>query len=123
MAIWTLAKKELKLLVRDWRAAILLLVMPLLFILVLGLLLGEGFGQKADEKLRVSLVDLDEGLEDEEGLIDGERWFDVVLRDLSETGGIKIEIIPDEEEARRLVADHRRAAVLIFKPGFSRKMA
>ncbi len=123
MPIWTLAKKELRLLVRDWRAAILLLVMPLLFILVLGLLLGEGFGQKRDDFLRVSLVDLDQGLQDPAKSIGGERWFEVIKRDLAETGGIKIEMIDSAEEARRLVADHKRAAVLIFKPKFSERMA
>ncbi len=35
--------------------------MPLLLILVLGLSLGEGFGQKPDDRLRISIVDLDEG--------------------------------------------------------------
>src|SRR5260370_41979006 len=56
MAIWTLAKKEIRLLLRDRLAAIILLGMPLLFILILGLLLGE-----PDKNLRISLVDLDEG--------------------------------------------------------------
>ena len=51
--IWILAKKELRLLLRDPRAAVLLLGMPLLFILILGLLLGEGFGQNPDKRLRV----------------------------------------------------------------------
>jgi hypothetical protein len=60
-AIWALARKELRLLLRDRLAAGLLLGMPLLFILVLGLLLGEGFGQKTDDKLRISIVDLDRG--------------------------------------------------------------
>lgn len=122
-AIWTLAKKELKLLVRDWRAAILLLVMPLLFIVVLGLLLGEGFGQRRDDLLRVSIVDLDQGLDNPAGLIAGQRWFDVVKRDLAETGGIKIEMIATVEEAEELVRGHKRAAVLIFESGFSQKMA
>jgi ABC-type multidrug transport system permease subunit len=61
-ATWILSKKELRLLLRDPRAAVLLLGMPLLFILILGLLLGEGFGQNPDKRLRVSYVDLDEGL-------------------------------------------------------------
>jgi ABC-type Na+ efflux pump permease subunit len=60
-AIWVLAKKELRLLLRDRMAAGLLLFMPLLFILILGLLLGESFGQKPDDALRISIVDLDEG--------------------------------------------------------------
>src|SRR5262245_4738550 len=61
MAIWTLAKKDLRLLLRDRRAMIILLAMPFIFILILGLSLGEGFGQKPDDRLRVSLVDLDQG--------------------------------------------------------------
>src|SRR3954470_107534 len=62
MAILTLLKKELRLLLRDRMAAILLLGMPLIFILVLGLLLREGFGPKPDDRLRFSLVDEDLGL-------------------------------------------------------------
>jgi ABC-2 type transport system permease protein len=61
MAIRTIAKKEWRLLLRDPRASLILLAMPFVFILVLGLSLGEGFGQKPDERLRVSLVDLDAG--------------------------------------------------------------
>src|SRR5712692_9041018 len=117
--IWTLTKKELRLLVRDRLAALLLLVMPLLFILVLGLLLGEGFGQKPDDRMRVSLVDLDEG----PCLLAGNKtWAEVVRADLAETPGIRVEVISTEEEARRLIQDHKRAAVLVFKPDFSRQI-
>ena len=56
MVTWTVAKKEFRLLMRDRLSAGILLGMPLFFILVLGLLLGEGFGQKTDDRLRVSLV-------------------------------------------------------------------
>src|SRR6516165_6145052 len=65
--IWTLTHKELRLLLRDRVAAVLLLVMPLLFIFVLGLLLGEEFGEKPDDRLRVSVVDLDRGHAPEPG--------------------------------------------------------
>ncbi|MGH9677127.1 MAG: ABC transporter permease, partial [Candidatus Acidiferrum sp.] len=115
MPVWTLAIKELRLLLRDRLAALILLVLPLLFILVLGLLLGESFGQKADDRLRVSIVDLDKGT----ALQAGESWANVVERDLADTGGIKVEFIPSAEEAERLVREHKRAAVLIFDPGFS----
>jgi ABC transporter DrrB family efflux protein len=64
MVVWTLAKKELRLLLRDPRAAVILLGMPLIFILILGLALGESFGQKPDDRLRVTLVDLDQGYTD-----------------------------------------------------------
>ncbi|MFM7148383.1 MAG: ABC transporter permease, partial [Gemmataceae bacterium] len=81
-----LIKKDLRLLVRDRLAAILLVVMPLLFIALLGMLLGEGFGQKPDNTLRISLVDLDAG----QGL-DGQSWGSLVRRDLEETPGIRLE--------------------------------
>ncbi len=154
-AIWTLAKKELRLLLRDPRAAVLLVGMPLLFILLLGLLVGEGFGQKSDERLRVSLVDLDQGHAVEEGVswlaltppagpmpggvpaetfaalflaehnrrrFPPEKWSGVVVRDLEETGGIRLEMIPDRDTAVGLCRDGKRPAVLVFGPGFSRRL-
>jgi ABC-2 type transport system permease protein len=62
MVVWTLARKDLRLLLRDARAMIILLAMPLIFILVLGASLGEGFGKKAEDTLRVSVLILDEGV-------------------------------------------------------------
>lgn len=146
--IWTLAKKELRLLLRDPRAAVLLLGMPLLFILILGLLLGEGFGQNPDKRLRVSLVDLDQGYAVEEavsclaatpgtgpmsalslvaanrlGRFPQGKWSDVVIKDLQETAEIRLEMIPDRETAERLCADGKRPAVLVFGPSFSRRLA
>ncbi|MFO0964899.1 MAG: ABC transporter permease [Gemmataceae bacterium] len=59
--VWTLAKKDLRLLLRDARAMIVLLLMPLVFIFVLGVSLGEGFGQKPEDRLKVSVVVLDQG--------------------------------------------------------------
>jgi ABC-2 type transport system permease protein len=107
--IWVLARKELRLLLRDRLAAGLLVGMPLLFILVLGLLLGEGFGQKPDDSLRLSLVDADRGT----GL-HGKPWAHWVYQDLKQTPGIRLEVVPDADEARRLVREHRRAAVLLL---------
>jgi ABC-type Na+ efflux pump permease subunit len=113
-AVWALARKELRLLVRDRLAAGLLLGMPLLFILVLGLLLGEGFGQKPDDNLRLSLVDLDAGT----GL-GGRPWAHQVRKDLLETPGIRLEVIATREEAEALVRDHKRPAVLVLRNTFS----
>jgi ABC-type multidrug transport system permease subunit len=143
---WTLAKKELRLLLRDPRAAVLLLGMPLLFILLLGLLVGEGFGQKSDDRLRVSVLDLDQGHTVEEAVswlaltpqagplpaatlaevnrarFPEERWAGVVVRDLEDTGGIRLETIPDRETAEGLCRDGKRPAVLVFGPSFSRRL-
>src|SRR5213592_3362545 len=101
--IWTLAKKDLRLLLRDRRAVVILLAMPFIFILVLGLSLGEGFGQKPDDRLRISLVDLDEGIRDPNiakiAPHGAEAWSKVVQQDLAQTAGIRVEIIPTLEEA------------------------
>jgi ABC-type Na+ efflux pump permease subunit len=117
MVIWALAKKELRLMLRDRAGAALLLALPLLFILILGLLLGEGFGQKPDDTLRISIVDLDRG----SGL--GARpWSYWVQTDLRETPGIRLEIIPAREEAESLIREHKRAAVLVLRPNFSERL-
>lgn len=126
MLIRTLAAKDLRLLLRDRRAVIILLVMPLVFILVLGLSLGETFGQKPDDRLRISYVDLDEGFVGvpparvDDGL--AQSWSRRVLNDLSQTAGIRVEQIASQAEAERLVRESRRAAVLVFGPQFSRKV-
>src|SRR5687768_2719169 len=79
MVIWTLARKDLRLLVRDARALVILLVMPIVFILVLGVSLGEGFGRKAEDRLRISVLNLDEGVprtfENAAMLRDGFAWL------------------------------------------------
>ncbi len=117
--IWTLTKKELRLLARDRLALLLLIGMPLLWNFVLGLALGESFGEKPDDRMRVSLVDLDEG---PCPLADNRTWSQVVQTDLAETPGIRVEIIKTEAEAQQLIKDHKRAAVLVFRPDFSRQV-
>src|SRR5690349_11728674 len=102
--VWTLAKKDLRLLLRDRRAVVILIAMPFIFILVLGLSVGEMFGHKPDDRLRVSVVDLDTGFDDpaitKVAPYGAEPWSKVVQRDLAlagsddgETSGIRIEII------------------------------
>jgi ABC-type transport system involved in cytochrome c biogenesis permease component len=159
MVIWTLAKKDLRLLLRDARALIILLAMPLIFILVLGVSLGEGFGQKPEDRLRVSVLNLDEGLPrffDRPAIIHEnvawlaavpnlqgsapllgacgfataghgqwfphDSWSALVLKDLAETADLHVEMIPNREEAERLVRTGRRAAVLVLGPHFSKRV-
>jgi len=123
MLIWTLAKKDLRLLLRDPRAMVVLLAMPLIFIIVLGVSLGEGFGQKPDDRLRISIVDLDEGYVEPMGKsADPFHWSKVVQRDLAETAGIRVEVIGSEDEAKELLASSKRAAVLVFGPKFSEQV-
>jgi ABC-2 type transport system permease protein len=122
MVIWTLAKKDLRLLLRDRRALVILIAMPFLFILVLGVSLGEGFGQKPDDRLRISFVDLDKGEITPSGGFPTKKWSQVVLDDLLQTAGIRLEEL-SREEAEQNIHDGKRAAVLVFGPDFSRQMS
>ena len=119
MVIWALAKKEMRLLLRDRMAVIVLLGMPLVFILLWGLMLGENFGQKnADEKLRIYVVDLDQGT----GLSPGVPWSKEVYEDLSGTAGIRVEYLPSRDDAERRIRKHKVAAVLVLGTDFSNRV-
>jgi ABC-type Na+ efflux pump permease subunit len=121
MPILTLAFKDLRLLLRDVRSAVILLVTPLLLILVLGLSLGEGFGEKPDDRLRISIVNFDRGLPSQQQFPD-KPWADVVIDDLSATQDIRLEMIPDRATAVKLIERGSRPAVLIFEADFSDRM-
>jgi ABC-2 type transport system permease protein len=122
MSTRTLAAKDFRLLRRDYRSAIILLVTPLVFVAVLSLVVGQGFGQQPDNRLRVSVVNLDEGLPPDAGPFPGRPWSEVVLADLAGTADIRIEMIESKELAQELVESGKRSAVLVFEPDFSALM-
>lgn len=115
----TIALKDLRLLLRDPRSAVILLVMPLLLILVLGLALGDAFGAKPDDRIRISVVNLDAGLPSDHGPFPPGTWSEQVLADLTDTADIRVENIRTEEEALQLVRRGDRSAVVVFGPKFS----
>jgi len=116
MVIWTLAKKDLRLLLGDRRAVVILLAMPVLFILVLGVALGK-------DQLRISIVDLDKGEYFQSGGFPPQKWSQMFIHDLKQTApDIEVEIL-SLEQARQKIDTRKRAAVLVFGPDFSRKMS
>ncbi len=119
MVILILAAKDLRLLLRDPRSAVVLFAMPLAMILVLSLSIGGSFGRKPDDRIRLSVVIEDEGLPKDHGDFPPTNWSDVVLNDLSDTADIRVERIATRAEAKRLVDRGDRAAVVIFRPEFS----
>lgn len=124
--VFTLAAKDLRLLARDPRAAVILLLMPVVLILVLGLSLGDAFGMKPDDRIRISVVVLDEGLPKEKTPLpdpkQSSKWSDIVLADLSDTADINVEFIRTRAEADRLVKSGDRSAVVILEPEFSNRI-
>ncbi len=119
MAFLTIAAKDLRLLFRDPRSAVILIAMPLVLILILGLTIGEAFGRKPDQQIRVSVLVEDRGLPPNPGPFPGEPWSEVVIRDLTDTGNVRVERIGTRGEAERLADRGERAAVVVFGPEFS----
>jgi ABC-type transport system involved in cytochrome c biogenesis permease component len=119
MPTFTIARKDLRLLLRDTRSAVILLIMPLVLILILGLSLGDVFGRKPDDRIRISVVDEDTGLPPGHTGFPPKPWSEVVIDDLTDTADIRVERIATREEAQQLVRRGDRAAVVIFAPRFS----
>jgi ABC-type multidrug transport system permease subunit len=122
VAVGTLARKDLRLLLRDPRALLILLAMPLVLMAVLGVSLGEGFGRKPDDALRVSVVNRDAGPPADAGPFPGRPWAAVVIDDLAASAGVRVEVIDDPAEAARLAARSERACVVVFGPEFSTRV-
>lgn len=116
MVIWTLAMKDLRLLLGDRRAVVILLAMPVLFILVLGVALGK-------DQLRISLVDMDQGDYIRSGDFPPDKWSVMFVRDLKQTApDIDIETLT-LAQARQKINTRKRAAVLVFGHDFSRRVS
>jgi ABC-2 type transport system permease protein len=117
--VLTLALKDLRLLARDARSAVILFLMPVVLVLVLGLSLGEAFGKKPDDRLRISVVIDDAGLSAQPRDFPDRPWSEIVLADLTDTADIRVERIPNRAAAEELVRRGDRAAVVVFEPEFS----
>src|SRR5260370_23388516 len=116
MVIWTLAKRDLRLLLGDRRAVVILLAMPVLFILVLGVALGK-------DQLRISIVDLDNGDYLQSGGFPPEKWSKMFIHDLKQTApDIEVEIL-SLDQGRQKIDARKRAAVLVLGPDISRRVS
>ena len=122
MPIWTLIKKDLRLLVRDARAMIILLAMPVIFILVLGISVGDSFGQKASAGLKVTVLNEDQGVVRNLSPREFHKWSETLLHDLNETAGIRVEFVHSREEASNRIRTSKRPAVLILGKDFSKRL-
>jgi ABC-type uncharacterized transport system permease subunit len=121
-AILAIAAKDGRLILRDPRAAVILLVMPILLVLVLGVTVGGAFDPNKKEQLRISIVNLDDGLPKDAGPFPDRPWSQFLVDDFAGTADIRVESIATREEAERLVRSGERAVVIILEPEFSDKM-
>lgn len=112
MRIIDLALKDLLQIVRDWRAAVFLVIMPIGFTVMFGFAFGGfGDGEPDDSRLPVGLLDQDQGPLSSE-----------ILSLLENSKVIAVEIIELEiDDAGELVAENELAAVVIIPQGYGDK--
>ena len=108
-----LAWKDLKQIVRDWKAAVFLLAMPMAFTVFIGYLFG-GFESQEDPRLPVGYLNQDAG-----GTLAGD------LLDLLESSdAVRPVVLEDEalEAVKEMVREGELAAAVIVPTGYSRAM-
>jgi ABC-2 type transport system permease protein len=112
MGAWEITKKDLKLLLRDRRAVVLLLVLPLSFITILGLSTGQLLGWRDENQLlKIAIVN-----EDHEAL-SGE-----VVQALEKREGLKVFTIARREAAQQLVDRGDATAAIVIGPAFHERV-
>jgi ABC-2 type transport system permease protein len=114
MRVIDLAVKDLYQIVRDWKAALFLLVMPIAFTLLLGYVFRDVDGG-GDARLPVGVLDLE----------DGGGALSPRLLDLMEASDAIRPVVLEEgdtAEAERRVADEELAAAVIVPQGYGERV-
>jgi ABC-2 type transport system permease protein len=153
MKAWEITKKDLRILLRDARALFVLLVLPLVFITIIGLTMGKLLGWKnTNQMLRVGIVDAvayeqigQPGWDDQEGdakpanpsepaeTLDAEDKIKQkkiarniivkVINDLQQRGGFEIKEILTPDRAETEVNNGSVNAALVVGPNFYREVS
>jgi ABC-2 type transport system permease protein len=113
MRILALALKDIRQILRDWKAALFLVVMPVLFTLFFGFVFGGAEGE-GDPRLPVAFVDGDDG-----------ALLSHTLHDLLARSDVLRPVPLAGEEAAavdRLVRDGAYPAALVVPPDFSARV-
>jgi len=110
---FTLLKTDIKLVLKDWKAVALLLVMPFLFICFFAYVLTP-YLDKSNfiEPFAIALVDKEDTAQTR-----------ILSRQLEEIGIFSEVLRVDENEARRLISENRAASIIIIPEGFSESVA
>lgn len=102
-----IALHELLLLLKDRMAVVWMVILPLAMTAIMGLIFGGLGGGSEAAVIDLPVVDQDGG-----------EMAAMVLDMLSQTGGLRLETAYDEEMARQLMMDGKRAGAVIIPSGF-----
>jgi ABC-2 type transport system permease protein len=113
MNAWWIAAKDILLFVRDWKALLMFILMPLLLIAILGSAFSGLFqsGEQGIEPIKVGIVNLDEG---EMGRVIAKELFGIQLNEIFEP------IYLNEEELRERIDQRKLSVGIIIKENFSK---
>jgi ABC-type multidrug transport system, permease component len=115
MRILDLAFKDLSQILRDWKSGLFLLVMPLLFTLFFGFVMGSASAPKpdVDPRLPIGVIDQDGGS------------LATNLKTLLENSEVVRPVVLEEKDAKQLnqmVEDGALAAVVIIPDGYTTQL-
>lgn len=110
--MWSVIKKEFQVLLRDRLAAIMLLVAPAMFIVVMSLALGQVMSglndtEEGDAPVKIDVVDLDN--------TDASKNLVTALDDAA---GLEVTTGITEDDANTRVADGKAALAIVIPDGF-----
>ena len=112
MHVIDLAIKDLKQVIRDWKSALFLVVMPILFTLFFGVVLGPIFsGDQGDPRLPVGVIN-----RDQEGAASASLFALLERSDVLRPRQLHGE---EKAQASQMIADGQLAAVLEIPAGYS----
>ena len=122
MKSWVITSKDLRLLFRDRRALTVLVLLPLIFITIIGLTTGRLLGwQRSNQILiiaAVDLVDYESYSEDEMERTLARNLVTKIFNGLQEEEGIEIQEVETEEQAKHLTDMEEATAYLVIRPDF-----
>jgi len=107
-----IALNELLLLLKDRMAVVWMVILPLAMTAIMGLIFGDLGGGSGAVAIDLPVVDQD-----------GSEAAAMVLDMLSQTENLHLETIYDEEMARQLVRDGKRAGAMVIPSGFGAAMS
>lgn len=108
MNFWKIAKKDIRLLLRDRRALLVLVALPLTFITILGFSAGQLFSQKEKgKKYRLGVVNED-----------GTKLSEDLLDEVRKIAALEVSEISDLNEAREMLADGKIEVLAHFGPRY-----
>lgn len=112
MGAWLITKKDLRIILKDKGALYTLLVLPLVFVTILGVSTGRLLTTHDETKLvKMGVVDQDQS-----------ELSRQVIHDLFAISGLKAQSAPNRDEGRRRLQDGRYNLVVAFGPAFQERV-